>query len=62
MPVEDKKNAAPDENPGEDANWAQDIERRGYYYDDATGYEVYQPEEEDESGENDEDLSSKADK
>lgn len=29
-------------------SWANDQENRGYYYDDATGYEVYNPEEDDE--------------
>jgi hypothetical protein len=62
MPDEDKKKSAPDEELGDEANWEQDIEKRGYYYDDATGYEVYEPEEEDESEEADEDLSSKANK
>jgi hypothetical protein len=62
MPVEDKKKPAPAEDLRDEANWEQDIEKRGYYYDDATGYEVYEPEDEDESGEDEEDLSSKADK
>ena len=39
-----------------EANWSHDIENREYYYDDATGYEVYDPdkegaEEEEDTGE-----------
>lgn len=27
------------------ASWSEDQKERGYYYDDAHGYEVYKPEE-----------------
>ena len=29
----------------EKASWSKDQKERGYYYDDAHGYEVYEPEE-----------------
>jgi len=32
-----------------DDSWEEDQEKRGYYYDDAHGYEVYVPEEEEDS-------------
>ncbi|MDQ4122583.1 MAG: hypothetical protein M3209_14185 [Acidobacteriota bacterium] len=32
----------------EEANWEGDQKRRSYYYDDAHGYEVYNPDEDDE--------------
>ena len=35
-------------------NWAKDQQDRGYYYDDACGYELYDPEDEDDE-ENDDD-------
>ena len=28
------------------ASWGEDQEERGYYYDDAHGYEIYDPDEE----------------
>ena len=31
-------------------NWAEDQKRREYYYDDAHGYEKYEPEEDGETG------------
>lgn len=36
--------AEPNELEKEDS-WEEDQEKRGYYYDDAHGYEVYRPEE-----------------
>jgi hypothetical protein len=32
-------------------NWAEDQQERGYYYDDACGYETYDPEADEEEGE-----------
>jgi hypothetical protein len=32
----------------ETENWAEDQKKRGYYYDDAHGYEVYEPDEDEE--------------
>jgi hypothetical protein len=34
-------------------NWENDQIRRSYYYDDAFGYEIYQPEEDDEKDDED---------
>lgn len=33
---------------GDETSWSEDQKKRGYYYDDACGYEVYHDEEEDE--------------
>lgn len=38
------------ENPSADV-WQRDIENHDYYYDDAHGYEVYNPEKEEETDE-----------
>lgn len=35
----------------EESSWEQDQKRRGYYYDDAHGYEVYDPDEDKETDE-----------
>ena len=37
-------------------NWAEDQEQRGYYYDDACGYEKYDPGSDGEADETDEVL------
>ena len=34
-----------------ESNWQEDIEKLGYYYDDAAGYEVYQDDDDDERDE-----------
>jgi hypothetical protein len=36
---------------GDRASWSDDQKRREYYYDDAHGYEVYEPEKDDEPDE-----------
>lgn len=41
-------------------NWADDQKERGYYYDDAHGYEQFDPESEDETGEDNEPDSDDA--
>ena len=48
MQKKPKENEALDEEI-EDKNdsWEEDQERRSYYYDDAHGYEIYDPEDED---------------
>lgn len=33
----------------EDSDWQKDIEKRDYYYDDSHGYEIYNPDEDDEN-------------
>lgn len=46
----EKNKAIKSQNPETDNkdSWDEDQKKRGYYYDDACGYEVYQPDEEDE--------------
>jgi len=39
-------------------NWAKDQQDRGYYYDDAHGYEKYCPEEDDDESEGEADRSA----
>jgi len=48
MPQAPKKPRTPrSESLDAESNaWSKDQENRGYYYDDAHGYEVYHPEEE----------------
>lgn len=46
---EDVKSRKPE--TGDKDSWSADQKQRGYYYDDACGYEIYQPEE-DENEEN----------
>lgn len=36
---------------GDESTWAHDQQKHDYYYDDAHGYEIYNPEEEDEEEE-----------
>ena len=53
MPRTPKEEYEPDEL--EEGVWAEDQERRQYYYDDAHGYETYDPDEdadEDDEAEN----------
>jgi len=53
MPEKDleKKNEEGAETPpsenGEQGAWADDIRKRGYYYDDSHGYENYEPDDDD---------------
>jgi hypothetical protein len=49
--AQDAKDAANIASADKQANWSHDIENREYYYDDATGYEVYDPEREEEDTE-----------
>lgn len=42
IPVDDTPKTA------EDSSTQKDIESRGYYYDDATGYEIFNPDEDDD--------------
>ena len=46
-PPEKEKNKP--ETPESDGAWSEDQKKRGYYYDDACGYEVYDPDDEDEN-------------
>lgn len=51
MPEIPKKKPGAEEEAEEKDSWGEDQKERGYYYDDAHGYEVYVPEEEDDSSE-----------
>ena len=53
MPKKNKCEPEKDENAGkktdeEKDNWSEEQKNRRYYYDDAHGYEVYQPDEDTE--------------
>lgn len=43
----------PDKKPeiGEESSWSKDQQEKSYYYDDSYGYEVYDPEKEDDTEE-----------
>ena len=43
------KEAEKNEAATDDSTLARDQKQRGYYYDDAHGYEIYKPDEEDET-------------
>ncbi len=45
---DNKKNSDVNCENAEKSSWSEDQKNRGYYYDDASGYEVYLPEDEDE--------------
>ena len=44
--VENTKNSGDDEIPND--SWAEDQNKKSYYYDDSYGYEVYNPDDDDE--------------
>jgi hypothetical protein len=44
-----EKHSGPDEQIDQTSNWAEDQREHGYYYDDAHGYEDYDPEQDDEA-------------
>jgi hypothetical protein len=45
---EEKREVVESQKPGtgDEDSWSTDQKRRGYYYDDACGYEIYNPDEE----------------
>ena len=47
-------------NP-EESNWASDQQKHDYYYDDSHGYEVYNPEQEDEESDREDKKENEAD-
>lgn len=47
----DKRSELQKPAAGDESSWSEDQKKRGYYYDDGCGYEVYQPDEEDEDAE-----------
>lgn len=53
MQMEEKQTQP--ETETDESNWAKDQEKRSYYYDDAHGYEIYKPEEDEEVEEENED-------
>jgi hypothetical protein len=53
MPRTPKEKPKTDEPEPKDSTWAEDQKDRGYYYDDAHGYETFDPEKDDESDEED---------
>ncbi len=49
MPETPKQKDKPIEPYDKDrSSWSEDQQKRGYYYDDAHGYETYEPENDDE--------------
>lgn len=44
--IESPKEKEPES--GEKGNWSEDQRKKSYYYDDSYGYEVYNPDEDDE--------------
>ena len=60
MPETPKQKAMPVVPDEKDrSNWSEDQQTRGYYYDDAHGYEIYNPaEDEDESETGDEQVKT----
>ena len=60
MPEKTKQKKADEENEretsraeqketGGEADWSEDQQKKGYYYDDAYGYEIYNPDDDDEA-------------
>ena len=62
MPEIPKKKPESDEEAEEKDSWSEDQKGRGYYYDDAHGYEVYVPEDEDDVPSSSSSLSSQIEK
>jgi len=47
-PSSDKKKSDVNCENAEKSSWSEDRKSRSYYYDDASGYEIYLPEDDDE--------------
>ena len=47
--VEDEKNIVENCETAKEGNWSEDQKEKSYYYNDAYGYEIYNPEEDDEA-------------
>jgi hypothetical protein len=48
---DDEKKSCPEIETGEkeeNSSWADDQKKRGYYYDDAHGYQIYNPDEDED--------------
>lgn len=50
-PKDEKENAEEKPEKGADSSWSDDQKKRSYYYDDAAGYEIYDPEKDEEDEE-----------
>ena len=48
LSCEDEKLCEEKTETDKKSSWSEDQKARGYYYDDAHGYEIYNPEEEEE--------------
>jgi hypothetical protein len=47
-PKVEKENADKKPETGDDSSWSKDQKEKKYYYDDETGYEIYNPDEDEE--------------
>jgi len=47
-PKEEKETQNKTNETGDESSWSRDQQEKKYYYDDETGYEVYNPELDDE--------------
>jgi hypothetical protein len=45
----EKPSAEPEKKPDENGAWGEDQKKKGYYYDDAHGYEIFTDEADEES-------------
>lgn len=48
--MDERKDDTTESNEDEPSTLKRDQDQRGYYYDDETGYEVYDPDKEEEDG------------
>lgn len=51
--TENEKSRARKDKRGDEFSWSEDQKKRGYYYDDETNYQIYNPDEDDEEDESD---------
>ena len=50
LPPETENSPVEKTESEEEGNWSRDQKNRSYYYDDGYGYEIYNPDEDDETG------------
>ena len=48
-PPETENSSAEKTESGEDSNWSRDQKEKSYYYDDGHGYEIYNPDEDEDT-------------
>jgi hypothetical protein len=53
LSTENEKCRARNDERGDEFSWSEDQKKHGYYYDDETNYQVYNPEDDDEEDEPD---------